>query len=204
MIVRAPVETFVLGPELNGVLMTPEEFDAVEEYDELYVYELIRGVLIVNPIPLPEERGPNGYLEHLLWSYAEDHPQGASLDATLFEHYIRTAHSRRRADRVIWAGLGRQPKPNSDVPSVAIEFVSRGRRNWLRDYVEKRDEYMALGIAEYWVVNRFERTMTVFRRTNEGIAELVLRENEVYRPALLPGFELPIGRLLQAADRWSV
>lgn len=35
----------VLGLELNGTLMTPEEFDAVEEYDEDYRYELIHGVL---------------------------------------------------------------------------------------------------------------------------------------------------------------
>ena len=41
----------VLGPEHNGMLMTPEEFDAVEDYDDTYSYELIHGVLVVNPIP---------------------------------------------------------------------------------------------------------------------------------------------------------
>jgi hypothetical protein len=31
----------VLGPELNGTLMTPEEFDAVEEYDDNYVHTAV-------------------------------------------------------------------------------------------------------------------------------------------------------------------
>ena len=35
----------------NGMLMAPEEFDAVTDCDELYQYELIRGVLVVNPTP---------------------------------------------------------------------------------------------------------------------------------------------------------
>ena len=52
----------VLGPESAGILMTPEEFDNIEEYDECYTYELINGVLVVNPIPNPEETGPNEFL----------------------------------------------------------------------------------------------------------------------------------------------
>ena len=42
----------------NGMLMAPEEFDAVTDCDELYQYELIRGVLVVNPPP----RSPNATL----------------------------------------------------------------------------------------------------------------------------------------------
>lgn len=58
-----PVETdFVLGLEHAGMLMLPEEFDAIEDYDENYTYELIHGVLVVNPIPSAEETGPNELL----------------------------------------------------------------------------------------------------------------------------------------------
>ena len=32
------------------MLMTPEEFDAVTEYDDRFRYELIRGVLVVSPL----------------------------------------------------------------------------------------------------------------------------------------------------------
>ena len=197
------LEVLVLGPEHNGIRMTPEEFDAITEYDELYTYELIHGVLIVNPFPSPRERDPNEELGYLLRRYRDNHPDGSSLDATLSEEYVRTSDSRRRADRVVWAGLGRQPDPAVDVPTIVVEFVSPGRRSWRRDYVEKRDEYLALGVEEYWVIDRFERTLTVFRKTEKDHERQVVSENEVYRPALLPGFELALVKLLALADRWG-
>jgi Uma2 family endonuclease len=128
---------FVLGRRHNGMLMTPEEFDAVTEYDNLYSYELINGVLVVNAFPSRYERDPNDELGHWLRNYQAEHP--GHLDKTVFEEYIRTKHSRRRGDRVIWAGLGRGPDPETEVPTIAIEFVSRRRRDWLRDYEHKRE-----------------------------------------------------------------
>lgn len=41
--------------------------------------------------------------------------------------------------------------------------------------------------------------MTVFRK---GKAEQVVAEKEIYRTGLLPGFELPLARLLELADQW--
>jgi hypothetical protein len=40
----------VPGLEHNGICMSPADFDAITEYDDLYKYELIHGVVIVNPI----------------------------------------------------------------------------------------------------------------------------------------------------------
>lgn len=194
---------FVLGLEHNGICMTAEEFDAVEEYDDLYTYELIHGVLVVNPIPLAQERGPNQELGHQLLKYKESHPQGSALDDTLEEEYVRTNEGRRRADRVIWIGLGRQPNLATDVPTIIVEFVSAGRRSWQRDYVEKREAYLPLGVIEYWVIDRFARTMTVFRRGGSDTAPQVVTENEIYRCELLPGFELAIASLFAVADRWD-
>jgi Uma2 family endonuclease len=190
----------VLGPDWNGALMTPEEFDAVQDYDECYVYELINGVVVVSPIPAEAEVDPNEDLGYLLRLYKETHPKGRRLDATLPERYGRTANSRRRADRVIWAGLGRLPDSNVDVPTIAVEFVSKGTRNRRRDYITKRDEYLEIGVAEYWIIDRFSRTLTVYRA---GAAETVIAENKTYRSRLLPGFVLPLARLLAVADRWS-
>jgi Uma2 family endonuclease len=194
-------EPFVLGPESAGILMTPEEFDAIEEYDEEYRYELINGVLVVNPIPLPAETNPNEVLGYVLMFHQESHPQGNTLDATLSQQYVRTRTSRRIADRLIWTGLGRVPKIRRDVPSIAVEFVSAGRRNRERDYVAKRQEYLETGIKEYWIIDRFQRTMTVVRTTPSGPEQQVVRENELYQSPLLPGFDVPLARLLAAADR---
>src|SRR5437879_12631804 len=94
----------ILGPELNGTLMTPEEFDAVEDYDENYRYELIHGVLVVNPLPLEASVGPNEMLGYWLLDYQQRHPKGSALNLTLPERYLRTHDTRSLADRVICAG----------------------------------------------------------------------------------------------------
>jgi Uma2 family endonuclease len=193
-------EAIRLGHELNGMVMTPAEFDAVEDYDEDYTYELVHGVLVVNPIPLEAEVGPNEFLGYLLLSYQYGHPQGSALNLTLPERYICTRDSRRRADRVIWAGLGRLPNWKREVPTIAAEFVSSGKRNRLRDYVEKRRDYMRLGIKEYWIIDRFRRMMTVIRNRPSRPRQFIIRENETYTTPLLPGFELPLARLLALAD----
>ncbi|HUG91000.1 MAG TPA: Uma2 family endonuclease [Planctomycetaceae bacterium] len=187
-----------LDPDMNGMPMTPEEFDAVEDWNEDYRYELVRGVLIVVPPPSAGERTPNDELGYLFRVYRDSHPQGSSLDDTTFEQTIRTSTGRRIADRVVWAGLGRKPNYRKDIPTIAIEFVARRKRDWKRDHLEKRDEYAEAGVSEYWVIDRFRRRMTVYRGLGE---ELVIAEGDVYRTDLLLGFELPLARILAIADR---
>jgi len=183
--------------------MTPEEFDAVTDCDDRFVYELIHGVLIVSPLPGESERDPNGELEYLLRLYRATHAKGAVLDKTLSEQYIALPDSRRRADRAIWVGLGHVPNPQTDVPAIIVEFVSKRKRDRVRDYEEKKREYPAIGVLEYWIIDRFQRTMTVFKNTPDGLAEMVVKAEESYRTPLLPGFELPLAQLLKVADDWA-
>jgi Uma2 family endonuclease len=143
------------GPDSAGTRMTPREFDQAD-FVEGWRYELIDGRLIATPIPLENERDPNEELGHWLRQYRDSDPQGTALDGTLPEHTVKTRRNRRRSDRVIWAGLGRQPR-KGETPTIIAEFVSSGRRSRERDYVEKRDEYMAIKVKEYWIIDRFER-----------------------------------------------
>jgi Uma2 family endonuclease len=189
-----------LTPALAGILLSPEEFDAVEECDELYNYELVHGVLIVAPPPAVGEREPNDQFGYLLRFYKDHHPQGDALDLTLPEHLIRTPDSRRRADRVIWTGLGRIPNTRQDQPTMAIAFVSASKRDFQRDYMDKRDEYLRAGVREYRIIDRFRRRMTVVRGGADQVTELVITEEETYTTALLPGFALPLAQLLAVAD----
>jgi Uma2 family endonuclease len=192
-----------LDERSNGTLMTPEEFDAVTDYDEQYVYELIHGVVIVLPPPGAAERDPNEELNFLLRLYYHTHPQGSILDKTLSEQYLPVPNGRRRADRVIWTGLGRVPVLGRDIPSIVIEFVSKRKRDRTRDDEEKRREFLTLGVREYWIIDRFDRRMTVFRNQQGERADVVMKSGEPYRTPLLPGFELPLARLLKVADDWA-
>lgn len=188
-----------LGPWANGMLMTPEEFDTVAEWDPDYRYELVNGVLIVSPPADIGERGPSDLLGGLLLIYKMMHPQGYHLDATVFEETVATAMGRRRMDRAIWTGLGRKPRTMEDIPSIAVEFVSDSSRDRKRDYIHKRREYEEIGVREYWVIDRFRRQMTVFR----GPDTQIVPETEIYRTDLLPGFELDLAKLFAEADSWT-
>ncbi len=192
-----------LDRSCNGTLMSPEEFDAVRDWDERFRYELIHGVVIVTPPPGEGERGPNDWLGHWLMSYSERRPEGAALDATLPEHTIPVGENRRRADRAIWCGLGRLPDPELDIPTIVAEFVSKRKRDRVRDYEEKRWDYLTARVVEYWVIDRFQRTMTVYKGPAENPTEYVVKETENYQTPLLPGFTLPLGRLLEIADAWD-
>jgi Uma2 family endonuclease len=79
--------------------------------------------------------------------------------------------------------------------------VSKARRDRIWDHEEKREEYMALKLDEYWIIDRFQRIMTVYRSGGKGKKVIVVKENETYTTPLLPGFELNLKRILEIADR---
>ena len=189
------------GPGDNGILLTPEEFDWAD-FEEGYRYELINGVVIVSPMASEEEADPNDELNYWLRNYGHNHPKGSALDATLGERTVYAGATRRRADRLIWAGLGRLPR-SRETPTIIVEFVSQRKRDQVRDYETKRDEYLGIDVKEYWVIDRFQRTLTVFTRKANKTQQRVLRANQIYRTSLLPGFELPLAQLLAQADRWA-
>lgn len=189
-----------LGPESNGLLMSVEEFRAIEDVDELFRYELIHGVVVVSPPPGESERGPSSILDFMLRTYGNTHPSGAAFSETLFEQELETSAGIRRADRVIWCGLGRHPDPGSDIPAIVVEFVSDSSRDRRRGYEENRKEYAAIGVREYWIIDRFRRTMTVCHGTDRPA---IVREADTFTTPLLPGFELPLLKLLEVADRWK-
>ncbi len=185
--------------------MTAEEFDVTpaSRFVRGYRYEVINGVLVVTPPVSDAEADPNDDLGYMLRAFQESHPRGGVLDRTMPERTVPGTPNRRRCDRAIWTGLGRVPDTQRDIPSIVVEFVSAQRRDVLLDYELKRDEYLTAGVQEYWVIDRFRRTMTVYRNGLTGLDTQVVKETETYQTDLLPGFELPISRLLAKADDWS-
>lgn len=199
----ATAETRVLqlGRHSNGMLLSPWEFDAAD-FEPGWRYELVHGVLVVNPAPLLEERDPNEELGRWLRNYQESHPGGSSLDFTVSEQTVHIGPHRRRVDRAIWAGLGRLPE-NYETPTITVEFVSEGKRNQQRDYEIKRDEYRTAGVQEYWIIDRFKHTLTVYRFRRGRMTKKSCSRRQTYTTQLLPGFKLPLARLFELADRWE-
>jgi Uma2 family endonuclease len=192
-----------IGLESNGMLMTPDEFDAIEDYDHNYTYELMHGVLIVGFIADASEVGPNQLLGYRLHTYRQDHAQGKSLDATLPERYVSVANGRRKADRVIWAGLGRMPIEREDPPTIAVELVSQSKRDRRRDFEEKLAEYPLAEVKEYWIIDCFQRQMHAYRFYGRKRLPFVTSETGTYTTPLLSGFELALAPILRCADCWT-
>lgn len=195
---------YKFGIESAGILMSAEEFDDAdyEDFDPGWDYELINGVLVVSPIPFRQETDPNEELGHWLRTYQESHPEGKALDKTLPEQYVRCGRNRRKVDRAIWAGLGRLPRKTEN-PTIAVEFVSRRKRDRVLDYETKCNEYQKAKIQEYWIIDRFRKIMTAHILENGKYRKKVIHARQTHRTHLLPGFELPLAKLFQMADQWD-
>ena len=199
---RSAAPDWALGERSNGRSMTPAEFDALEyeDCDPGFRYELIRGVLVVSPIPNGPHEALVDEIGRLLNNCRHDHAQGAACDGTLPSRYVATFTGRRIADRLVWCGLGRGVNEAEDTPTIAVEVVSERTRDRRRDYLEKRAEYRDAGIAEYWIVDRFTRTVTVADVTG---GEREVGEFEPLTTPRLPGFELLPHDLFREAERWG-
>ena len=189
-----------IGPRSAGVSMTPEEFDATPEWawDDRYRYELINGVLVVTPPVSDAEADPNDDLGYLLRLYKETHPQGHALDATMPERTVPATPQRRRCDRAIWAGFGRLPDTRDRHPhdrrsnssrSSDARCLPRLRAETRRIHRRRRArvlDHRPLSADHDRLSARAVRAGLPDR--HRGIRDL---PDEV-----LPGFELPLARLL--------
>ena len=79
------------------------------------------------------------------------------------------------------------------VPHVVIEIVSPGGEE--RDFVEKREEYLRIGVREYWILDAVGRRMHALVRAGDVWEETIVAEDGVYRTTLLPGLEVRPGEL---------
>lgn len=199
MVARTSVEQQEFGGDSAGIRLTAEEFTRARNFDRLYRYEVVNDVLVVRPNQCHQNRLLSQDLGFRLYTYRLARNERL---LTVYEEPVRTRHSIRRVDRAIWLSTSGEPNPRIDVPVILVDFVSAGRRVMFRDYLDRRDEYLTIGVKEYWVIDRFDRTMTVFTGAVDAPLETVVKESGVYSTPLLPGFALPLADILTEADKF--
>jgi Uma2 family endonuclease len=84
------------------------------------------------------------------------------------------------------------------IAALAAEVVSRGSIH--RDYVVKREEYLAYGLFEYWIVDPMERRVTVLTRRGDTWHEAIFRDDQVIASLVLPGFATTVAELWIGVD----
>jgi Uma2 family endonuclease len=66
--------------------------------------------------------------------------------------------------------------------------------------VTKREEYLAYGLDEYWIVDPLERKVTVLTRRGDTWSESVFRGDQVIVSLVLPGFTTTVAEFWVDVD----
>ena len=64
----------------------------------------------------------------------------------------------------------------------------------------KREEYLAYGLLEYWIVDPLDRKVTVLTRRGDVWHEAVFRDEQVIASLVLPGFATTVAELWIGLD----
>ena len=82
-------------------------------------------------------------------------------------------------------------------PDLVVEVVSSGRRK--RDYKDKKDNYEAHGVKEYWIIDPEKEHIEVWWLNEEKFFELLGRYagKQLAASKLLPGFKVRVDRILE-------
>lgn len=189
------IPQFKIGPEDAGRPLTADEF-ANADIQEPWIYERVGGRLVVTaPEGVRHVRNSSSWLDRL-FGYKLAHPE--IVDVVVPNAWVRPDgdHDRFGDIGVFLIREGRELDIPDQPPDLMFEIVSPGKASHRRDYVEKRAEYHRMGIPEYVIVDRFQRTVTVLTHAPEGYAERVLTPADTYATPLLPGFEVRLAEVL--------
>jgi Uma2 family endonuclease len=86
-------------------------------------------------------------------------------------------------------------------PSLVVEIVSpggEGSDNYQRDYIDKRQEYAARGIPEYWLIDPSRQVVMILRLAGGQYQEKIFRGNDRVLSPTFQNLELTAEQILNA------
>lgn len=182
----------LIGPEHDGVLMTLDQWAAMDEVPG-YRSELEHGVVVVTQVPAFQHMMAVVAIRDSLVAYRLAHGDRIFAVAGSGESvmHMPELETGRHPDISVYIN----PPPTADpqpfdtwVPEIVVEVVSESSRR--RDYEIKPDDYWQAGVRLYWIVDPAARRATTLLRRAKGWQKEELAAEGVLRTGLLPGFEL--------------
>lgn len=160
-------------------------------------HELIGGEHYVTPSPNLRHQAISGRLYLLISTWLQTRRTGqiyfAPLDVILSRFDVVEPDllyvSNERAGEILGEYV-------TGAPDLVIEIASPNTRQ--RDETVKRSLYERSGVTEYWVVDPEIDVIRVYRRSGERFdrpIELSAEAGDVLTTSLLPGLEIPLGRV---------
>lgn len=180
-----------LGPNDAGCWVSAGEF-ATLDFVEPFRYERVRGRLVVLAPAGHDHQLVSRPFRRRLGAYWSDRLN--LVDDVDVHGWIATSPDDDRLPDicVYLVGDDAERQVPHRIPALVFEFVSRSRSDQERDYIHKRDEYHAIGVKEYVIVDRFKRSVLVLTRQPDEYAERTLTEHESYTTPILPGLAIPL------------
>lgn len=188
-----------LGPDQAGMRLTADEF-AEAEFQEPFIYERVRGRLVVMSPAGPEHRRTSKTFRRELGLYWGLHPD--IVDDVDVEGWVATSPDDDRIPDICVYLVSSESNETVPfrVPDLIFEFVSADRSDQERDYIDKRAEYHAIGVKEYVIVDRFKQTALVLTWASSDYAERILRATDDYATPLLPGLRVGLAQVFAADE----
>ena len=190
-----------LGPQDHGRRMSLKEFEPIE-VQEGYLYELGRGVVVVSDVPKFRHRRQVSAIRKQFMAFDLSNPNRIYeiLAGNECKILVDDLESERHPDLSIYLNPPRKEDDwRSWIPEIVIEVVSLSSE--IRDYEEKREEYLAIGIKEYWIVDSDKGEVLVLRRTRGKWVPRTLKAGDMYETKLLPGFKFDCRKVFEAAEK---
>lgn len=180
-----------LGIADHGAAVSCEEF-AEATFEEPWRYELVKGRLFVMTPTGHEHMQTGEPFRDAAVAYKLAHPDRVAH--VVSEAWISIDEKNQRiADLAIYLKSSRPGRAIPDlIPEIVFETVSGGGEDRKRDYVDKRAEYLRVGVKEYVIIDHFEQRVTVLRRSRGRFVETVLQSDDVYTTSLLPGLKVSL------------
>jgi Uma2 family endonuclease len=183
-----------IGPADHGRAMSLEEFLEAEE-EPGYRCELASGKLEATEVP----NDPHGEIVCKFYCalahYKLSHPDRIHRfgGAGEFRFWLPGMVSGRNPDGAVVLKGAPKDHRNRRLPALAVEVVSVGSE--VRDYETKRQEYLAYGLLEYWIIDPQARRVIVLTRRGDVWAEQVFQNDQMAQGLVLPGFHVLVSDL---------
>jgi Uma2 family endonuclease len=201
---KMPKAIVKVGPADHGKPMSLEDFDKAEAQAG-HLYELSRGVIVVSDVPKRRHLSQVKELRRQITVYDLANPHIIDTIAGGGECKILIAdfESERHPDLSIYKTSFLDHNEETLwltwIPEIVIEVVSLSSEQ--RDYFEKREEYLRYGVKEYWIVDAASEELLVLRRSGNRWRPQTVVAPAKYTTRLLPGFELDIAAVFEAANQ---
>ncbi|OYD91312.1 hypothetical protein CDG77_16190 [Nostoc sp. 'Peltigera membranacea cyanobiont' 213] len=179
-----------MNQAIEGVRWTIHDLEVLPE-NEWTRYEIINGELFVTRTPHRRHQQVCVKISRQLdvWS------DSSGLGETIVNPGVIFSQADSVIPDVVWVSRERLAQIEDEAghltgaPDLVVEVLSPGKQNEFRDKEAKLKLYSVQGVREYWIVDRFNQKVEVYRREKAQLVLVatLLGDDEITSP-LLPGF----------------